>query len=623
MSFITNMRIGGRLLASFGILQVLLVVMILFSANLMQVIDTNIDNIATVRVVSTRHAGEMAFGVERGGSAARDFVLLYGIDRALAETQAQHIAAGKQMFDSALHEIQSTATASDTEHVTRLARTADEGNAVFADLDKAVALTRANRTADALGVIKAALPIQLSLTQDIQREFDHQALRAGEKYASAEAAYDSALRAVYILGALMIVVGVGLALALTRSITRPLSMAVKAANAIAEGDLSNTIAATSKDETGQLLGAMKTMQSNLLERASADKAITEDMDRVVSACLAGDLTARIDGSGREGATRTLTDGINKLTELLREIVTQMKETSSTVSVAVQQIAAGNADLANRTEEQASSLEETAASMEELTSTVKQNDENARQAHQLSIGASDIASKGGDVVRQVVETMASINDSARKIVDIISVIDGIAFQTNILALNAAVEAARAGEQGRGFAVVAGEVRNLAQRSAGAAKEIKALISNSVEKTDAGSRQVDSAGATMNEIVAAVKRVTDIMSEIAAASKEQLSGIEQVNVAIMQMDQATQQNAGLVEEAAASSASLEEQALKLVDGIAIFNVGTSANAPSPAKHAETKRVMHTKKRVQRQLVSVSGNGHNGHSSVESDDADWETF
>lgn len=313
------------------------------------------------------------------------------------------------------------------------------------------------------------------------------------------------------------VVASALAYFVTRGITRPLHRSVEVAKAIAAGDLTSTIEVKSKDETGQLLQALKGMNQNL---------------------------ANLIGDVRSGA--------------------------DSISTASSEILAGNMDLSRRTEEQAASLEETASSMEELTSTVKQNAENARQANQLAIGAADVATKGGAVVSQVVTTMGSINDSARKIVDIISVIDGIAFQTNILALNAAVEAARAGEQGRGFAVVASEVRNLAQRSAAAAKEIKTLISDSVEKVDTGNKLVEQAGHTMDEVVTSIKRVTDIMAEITAASLEQSSGIEQVNTAVNQMDNVTQQNAALVEEATAASESLEEQAERLASAIAVFKL-----------------------------------------------------
>jgi methyl-accepting chemotaxis protein len=255
---------------------------------------------------------------------------------------------------------------------------------------------------------------------------------------------------------------------------------------------------------------------------------------------------------------------------LVKIVGDVRTGTDSMASASSQIASGNLDLSSRTEEQASSLEETASSMEEMTSTVKQNADNARQANQLAASASEVALRGGSVVAQVVDTMSSINESSKKIVDIIGVIDGIAFQTNILALNAAVEAARAGEQGRGFAVVASEVRNLAQRSAAAAKEIKGLIGDSVEKVDLGARLVEQAGTTMDEIVDSVKRVTDIMSEITCASQEQTSGIEQINQAISQMDQVTQQNAALVEEAAAAAESLQEQAGALAQVVSVFKL-----------------------------------------------------
>jgi methyl-accepting chemotaxis protein len=317
---------------------------------------------------------------------------------------------------------------------------------------------------------------------------------------------------------LALLAAVVLAWLLARSVTRPLQRAVEVAGAVAKGDLTQHIEVKSTDEVGQLLQALKDMN-----------------------------------------------------ESLTGIVSGVRGSTDTITTTAHQIAAGNSDLSQRTEEQATSLEETAGSMEELTSTVKQNAENAKQANQMATNASDIAVKGGQVVDDVVHTMASISDSSKKIVDIISVIEGIAFQTNILALNAAVEAARAGEQGRGFAVVAGEVRNLAQRSAAAAKEIKALIGDSVDKVDTGSRQVDLAGATMNEIVTAVKRVTDIMAEIAAASNEQGAGIEQVNLAIIQMDKVTQQNSAQVEEAAAAAESMQEQAVVLMEAVSIFKLG----------------------------------------------------
>jgi methyl-accepting chemotaxis protein len=327
---------------------------------------------------------------------------------------------------------------------------------------------------------------------------------------------------------------------LSRSISRGVEAARAAAQRIGDGDLSQPLTASSKDEIGQLVQALATMQSNLAQ-----------------------------------------------------VVTRVRQGSESVATASSEIAQGNTDLSARTESQASALEETAASMEELGSTVKQNADNARQANQLAQSASTVAVQGGEVVAQVVDTMKGINDSSKRIADIISVIDGIAFQTNILALNAAVEAARAGEQGRGFAVVASEVRSLAGRSAEAAKEIKTLIDDSVQRVEQGSALVDRAGTTMTEVVSSIRRVTDIMGEISAASSEQSAGVAQVGEAVTQMDQATQQNAALVEEMAAAASSLRSQAQDLVQTVAVFKVDssmqrtaeppvrTSPPAPQPVK------------------------------------------
>ncbi|MBC3860528.1 HAMP domain-containing protein [Undibacterium jejuense] len=283
----------------------------------------------------------------------------------------------------------------------------------------------------------------------------------------------------------------------------------------------------------------------------------------------GDLTRRLDADGTDELAQ-ISGAFNRFVDKIAKVLFEIRHASESVKGASGEIAAGNADLSSRTEMQAGSLEETSSTMEELTSTVKQNAENARQANQMALAASSVAVSGGEVVARVVETMGSIKDSSRKVVDIIGVIDGIAFQTNILALNAAVEAARAGEQGRGFAVVASEVRNLAQRSAGAAKEIKELIGDSVAKVDIGSTLVDDAGKNMEEIVAAIKRVADIISEIAAASEEQSSGIGEVNGAISDMDDMTQQNAALVEQAAAAAQSLQQQAMNLASTVAVFKL-----------------------------------------------------
>ena len=321
------------------------------------------------------------------------------------------------------------------------------------------------------------------------------------------------------LGATGVVLGAVLATAITRSIVEPLHAAAEAARTVAAGELGAHIDAEGSDEIADLLRALKDMNASL------------------------------------AAT-----------------IGQVRSGTETISTASHEIASGNADLSARTEAQASSLEETASSMEELTSTVKQNADNARQANQLAVSASSIAAKGGEVVSQVVDTMGSIKDSSRKIVDIIGVIDGIAFQTNILALNAAVEAARAGEQGRGFAVVASEVRSLAQRSASAAKEIKTLIGDSVDKVDNGSKLVDEAGQTMGLIVTSIRQVADIMGEITAATQEQSQGIEEVNNAIAQMDEMTQQNSALVEQASAAAESMREQAGLLGAAVGVFKLSS---------------------------------------------------
>ncbi|ALM83208.1 methyl-accepting chemotaxis protein [Bordetella sp. N] len=298
-------------------------------------------------------------------------------------------------------------------------------------------------------------------------------------------------------------------------------------------------------------------------------------DRIAS----GDLTEAVDATSTNEIGR-LYAAIKRMQESLTRTVSQVRRGVDEINVGSREISAGNTDLSSRTEQQAASLEQTAASMEQLASTVKQNADNARQANQLAASASDVAERGGVAVNEVVSTMQGISASSRKISEIVSVIDGIAFQTNILALNAAVEAARAGEQGKGFAVVAGEVRSLAQRSAQAAKEIKGLIEDSVTKVGAGSQQVERAGATMEEIVASVKRVTDIMGEISAASEEQSTGIDQVNRAVSQMDEVTQQNAALVEEAAAAAGSLQEQAQRLADAVAVFKIQHAPGAGQDA-------------------------------------------
>ncbi|MBV7537479.1 MCP four helix bundle domain-containing protein [Duganella sp. sic0402] len=405
----------------------------------------------------------------------------------------------------------------------------DKGLAAFMiDHDKMIALSRSGNKADGrkLSSTTSAAALQV-ITENVNKLVKLNVDGGDEASELASAVYKNARTTSIILLVVNIGIGMVLALWVARMVATPLQEAVSLARDVADGDLTRSIDVKSACETGQLMQALKDMTGNL-----------------------------------------------------QNLVSQVRHGTDTIATASSEIASGNQDLSSRTEQQASSLEETASSMEELTSTVKQNADNARQANQLAQSASGIALKGGDVVGQVVGTMASINESSRKIVDIISVIDGIAFQTNILALNAAVEAARAGEQGRGFAVVAGEVRNLAHRSAAAAKDIKLLISDSVEKVETGSALVNQAGETMNEIVTSITRVTDIMSEITSASAEQSSGIEQVNTAIVQMDQVTQQNAALVEEAAAAAESMQEQAARLSEVVSVFKLLGVSASPRPA-------------------------------------------
>ncbi len=384
--------------------------------------------------------------------------------------------------------------------------------------DKVVALKKDGNAAAAEAMLdKEYLPLSKSYLSSVH---SFQALQRSAMDGLAtriKSVNDTSSALLLSVGGLMLTLGGFCAWLITRSITQPLNDAVRAANKVAAGDLAFTLQATSKDETGQLLGALKDMQAKL-----------------------------------------------------STVVSEVRSNAEGVATASSEIASGNLNLSQRTEQQAAALQETAATMDQLSATVRNNADNAKQASQLASGASAVAARGGVVVNHVVDTMQAINHSSKKISDIIAVIDGIAFQTNILALNAAVEAARAGEQGRGFAVVASEVRSLAQRSAEAAKEIKTLINTSVEQVEQGSTLVDQAGQTMAEIVSAITRVNDIVAEISEASTEQSNGVSQVGQAVTQMDHATQQNAALVEESAAAAEGLKDQAQQMVQAVAVFKL-----------------------------------------------------
>jgi methyl-accepting chemotaxis protein len=513
---IANLNIGVRLGAAFALILSMLVAVAALGIDQMAAIQRSMVVITEGNDAEANLASVMRLTVEDGGTGLRNMMLLDKAEDKQKEVERVHTQ--NQLYDDAEAKLRKTFAAFGMidEEKNLLQKIQDDRTAAQPLGEKVIALSMANQTADAVSLlIKEQRPVQKQWNADLGALEQSEKRQNAEATASAAADYRYARNLMIILSAAAVALGLGLAWFITRGITAPINHAVKIAQTVAAGDLTSDIAAASSDETGILLGALKTMNDNL-----------------------------------------------------KLIVGQVRAGTDTMATASQEIAVGNLDLSSRTEEQAGSLEETASSMEELTSTVRQNSDNAKQASTLAMAASEIAGKGGAVVARVVDTMGAINESSRKIVDIINVIEGIAFQTNILALNAAVEAARAGEQGRGFAVVATEVRNLAQRSSAAAKEIKELIGDSVDKVDAGSRLVDEAGTTMNEVVDSVRRVSDIIGEITAAGREQVLGIEQINQAIIQMDGVTQQNAALVEQSAAAAESLQEQAAGLTQVVSRF-------------------------------------------------------
>ncbi|WP_313698867.1 methyl-accepting chemotaxis protein [Achromobacter sp.] len=508
------MKLGTRLAGGFAILLAMIMVMCIVGLVSLANINESVETLTQRSLTKERLINDWARNIQSG--VTRTTAIAKSADASLAGFFTEEAAASTRNSSALQQKIEPLIES-------------DEEKALWQGISKA----RADylRTRDGIfkakqeGNVDAAnkiftqefVPATRQFIDNINRLSELQRADIDARASEIEASYRTANLWMIVIGSIAVVCGLLMSVLLTRSITRPLSDAVRVARTVAANDLTSTIVVRSRDEIGQLMAALESMNANL---ASTVARIRTGVDSIASA------------SG--------------------------------------EIAAGNTDLSSRTEQQAASLEETAASMEQLSSTVKQNADSAKQANQLAAAASETASRGGATVSEVVSTMTAISASSVKISDIVSVIDGIAFQTNILALNAAVEAARAGEQGKGFAVVAAEVRTLAQRSAQAAKEIKVLIEDTVQKIGQGSGSAERAGATMQEIVSSVQRVTDIMGEIAAASAEQADGIEQVNRAVSQMDEVTQQNAALVEEAAAAAGSMQDQSADLTRAVSAFRL-----------------------------------------------------
>ena len=525
---LAKMKVGTRLGLGFALVLVLLVAVTVLGIARMAQIQERLDHVINVNNVVTRLVIDMRGNVSDRITSLRILTLM--TDASDMEPEMARIKTQTTTYQETQKKLEEKfAVESTSEEKALLTSIKEYEAAAMPAIAKASALWMANDAEGATRVmIKEIRPVQKKWMEALEQLAVLEDKLNEQMQSDARKAFDSARLFMIILGVLAVAMGVAAALVITRGLLKQLGgepdYTASIAGSIANGDLSIGIH-TQPSDTSSLLAEMKEMRNSLVG-----------------------------------------------------IVGQVRVGTETIGTASREIADGNIDLSSRTEMQASALEKTASAMEELTSTVKQNADNAREANKLAATASDVAIKGGSVVSQVVDTMSSINESAKKIVDIIGVIDGIAFQTNILALNAAVEAARAGEQGRGFAVVASEVRNLAQRSAGAAKEIKILIDDSAEKTERGTRLVGQAGVTMGEVVDSVRRVTDIMSEIASASQEQSAGIEQVNLSIIEMDGMTQQNAALVEQAAAAAQSLQDQAAELAHVVSIFKLVEGEEKPA---------------------------------------------
>jgi methyl-accepting chemotaxis protein len=528
---IGNWKIGTRLAAGLGLSLVFMVGMSVVGIGNLGKLNDGTGDLAADKVPKVIEAYEAVGGVNDIARAMRNAMLSTDVDTVRKELKrVDDKKAEIAVHLDNLNKLISDDTDAESKARLKAVLDARERYEVVQTAFIAKSADAAKRDENVVYLLTTVRKEQTAYLNSLTDLVKYQTQAVAKASTDAQAAYLGARNMMIALTVIASALAAAVVYWITRSITHPLNRAVGVAEAVASGDLTQRIECDTADETGQLLRALKNMNESL---------------------------ARTVGRVRSG--------------------------SDTISTASSEIASGNLDLSSRTEQQASSLEETASSMEELTSTVTQNAENARQATTLVVSASEFATKGGKVVGEVVATMGAIKESSNKIVDIIGVIDGIAFQTNILALNAAVEAARAGEQGRGFAVVASEVRNLAQRSAAAAREIKALIGESVETVDAGARLVDEAGATMEGIVKAVRQVADIMTEISAASQEQSSGIAQVNQAIVSIDDVTQQNAALVEEAAAAAQSMRDQAEMLAEAVSVFRLAEQQYQAHPASPA----------------------------------------
>jgi methyl-accepting chemotaxis protein len=532
-----NFKLRTRLALGFGVICAMLIVVLVLAMTMLGRVNQGTKDIVQQHMPKIEAATGILDETNNISVALRNMML--NDDAADRKLQTEKVMKARSAIQSLIDKDHAEgATGAERE----LANKTAENNIKFVkDQDELLKRIGAGDLDGAKAYLNDAFrPLLLTYKKVLNEQIKIQKAAVAGAAESAQATYSETQLLMSGLGAAILLLAAAIAWGISTSITRPVARALEVANTVAAGDLTSRIEVRTGDEMGQLLQALKGMNESLARTVQTVRSGTE-----------------------------------------------------TIATASSEVAAGSQDLSARTEQQAGSLEETASSMEELTSTVKQNADNARQANMLAESASSVAARGGAVIEQVVGTMREIHDASGKIADIIGVIDGIAFQTNILALNAAVEAARAGEQGRGFAVVASEVRNLAQRSAAAAKEIKGLIIDSNGKVADGSKLVSEAGSTMREIVDSVRRVTDIMTEITAASHEQSGGIEQINQAITQMDEVTQQNAALVEQTSAAAEAMQDQAARLAQAVSVFRVDGGVQAPAPAKMGQ--RVVVPKLRV----------------------------